>query len=79
MELQGVGPKCKTPHERGIPRSDRDLIMNMHNSVRSLVATGNERRGRPGPQPTAANMKQMVSTSSIIIWRLCFSLGILAN
>jgi len=34
--------------------------MDMHNSVRSLVATGNERRGRPGPQPTASNMKQMV-------------------
>lgn len=31
---------------------------------RALVARGEERRGKPGPQPGAANMRQMVRSLS---------------
>ncbi|CAG7823534.1 unnamed protein product, partial [Allacma fusca] len=55
----GLGPRCKALYDHGIPTQDRSLIMNMHNTMRQQIATGNERRGKPGPQPSAANMRQM--------------------
>ncbi len=32
----------------------------MHNEFRARIANGQERRGKPGPQPPAADMEQMV-------------------
>jgi len=58
--IQGLGPKCRNSYEIGVPPADRKLIMHLHNSLRQLVATGGERRGRPGPQPQGANMREMV-------------------
>lgn len=39
--------------------SDRDNIVRIHNEYRQSVAVGMEGRGNPGPQPKAANMRQM--------------------
>ena len=33
--------------------------MNKHNELRAKVANGEEQRGLDGPQPKAANMRQM--------------------
>ena len=38
-------------------------ILEVHNRFRAKIARGEERRGSPGPQPPAANMKIMVSLS----------------
>merc|ERR1712203_433711 len=43
----------------GVSSKEAGLIVALHNQVRSRVARGGERRGRPGPQPGASNMKQM--------------------
>ncbi len=39
--------------------SDRDAILAAHNALRSRVASGQETRGDPGPQPSATNMFRM--------------------
>ena len=45
-------------------RSERDEIVRVHNEYRATIANGRERRGRPGPQPPAADMEMMVSSCS---------------
>ena len=39
--------------------SDQQSIVAAHNELRSKVAQGQETRGRPGPQPPAADMMEM--------------------
>ena len=39
--------------------------MRIHNELRAKLANGKERRGRPGPQPPAADMEQMVGQEII--------------
>lgn len=36
------------------------IIVETHNRLRDKLARGNEKRGSPGPQPAASNMKQMI-------------------
>ncbi|XP_065579922.1 venom allergen 3 homolog isoform X2 [Artemia franciscana] len=38
----------------------KKFIVDLHNYYRSRVAVGAETRGSPGPQPKAANMKELV-------------------
>ncbi|XP_051164454.1 venom allergen 5-like [Leptopilina boulardi] len=45
--------------------AQRNEIVNVHNEYRRKVASGNERRGRPGPQPRARNMPNMVWDNEI--------------
>lgn len=33
------------------------MLIDAHNTLRNIVASGEEIRGRPGPQPSAANMR----------------------
>lgn len=40
--------------------AQQNEIVNVHNELRRRVASGNERRGSPGPQPRARNMPNMV-------------------
>jgi len=56
---QGFGDKCGTVLGSGITNQDRQEIVRVHNELRSEIANGRERRGKPGPQPPAANMEQM--------------------
>ncbi|XP_026474877.1 venom allergen 3-like [Ctenocephalides felis] len=62
---------CKYPYERPGPAchghisirfsaGERAAILRVHNELRSRVASGLEKRGRPGPQPQASNMRFMV-------------------
>ena len=45
---------------QGVDDGHRQVILQAHNSLRSLIASGQETRGRPGPQPPASNMQYMV-------------------
>jgi len=59
---QGYGSKCANPIFSGVTNSaDKQTIVDTHNNLRRKVAKGQESRGNPGPQPPAANMRQLVS------------------
>ncbi|CAG0903171.1 unnamed protein product [Darwinula stevensoni] len=53
-------PNCGTVTSYGVSASDKQLIVSAHNSWRARVASGQETRGNPGPQPKASNMRRMV-------------------
>ena len=66
--LQGPGPDCGTELlGRGVTPGEREVILHTHNTLRARVASGRERRGRPGPQPPAANMRLMVSSRRLVV------------
>ncbi|XP_068217793.1 uncharacterized protein [Palaemon carinicauda] len=57
---QGTGPDCGNQVLSGvISPNDAAFIVSEHNRLRSRVASGQETRGSPGPQPPAANMMLM--------------------
>lgn len=56
---QGYGDKCGKVLGSGISGQDEKEILRVHNELRAKIANGQERRGKPGPQPPAANMEQM--------------------
>ena len=59
---QGYGGNCGRPIYSGVKNNaDKQTIVDAHNNLRRQVAQGRESRGRPGAQPSAANMKKMVS------------------
>jgi len=58
---KGLGPKCGGRDlGRRVTEEEKRIILDTHNKYRALIASGGEKRGRPGPQPPAADMKQMV-------------------
>lgn len=60
-QYKGPGPACNgKPLKQGITEKEKQEILDIHNKLRSKIATGKERRGKPGPQPGASNMKIMV-------------------
>lgn len=57
-KYQGIGPACNgNALRRGVTPEEIKEILDSHNRYRAQVARGEEKRGRPGPQPPAANMK----------------------
>ena len=67
--FQGHGPSCNgTPLKRGVTEQEKEEILDIHNKWRSTIAQGKERRGSPGPQPGASDMKIMVRDRD----RLCY-------
>ena len=60
--FQGPGPACNgKPLTRGVTEKEKEIILDIHNKLRAKIAQGTEKRGSPGPQPGASNMKKMVS------------------
>lgn len=56
----GPGPACRGGvMARGVSTKEAGQIVALHNAVRGRVARGEEHRGRPGPQPSASNMRQV--------------------
>merc|ERR1719341_1804784 len=51
--------QCGQVYKIGLSNGDADDILDIHNKMRSKVASGRESRGRPGPMPGAANMVEM--------------------
>ena len=43
-----------------VDEDDRQTILATHNAFRQRVASGEEPRGSPGPQPPAVNMPDLV-------------------
>jgi uncharacterized protein YkwD len=58
-QYQGYGSKCGKVLGSGTNQNDIEEILRVHNELRAKLANGQERRGRPGPQPSAADMEQM--------------------
>jgi hypothetical protein len=61
--FQGVktSEACGRVVQQGVSdNEERELILRLHNQLRAKIANGLEERGDPGPQPTAANMMEMV-------------------
>ncbi|CAH1999776.1 unnamed protein product [Acanthoscelides obtectus] len=54
-----MGPACKGSVNVGFSEEEKAAIVDIHNTVRNLVATGTESRGSPGPQYKAANMRAL--------------------
>lgn len=65
--LQDIGSNCGgSVSVRGVEEKNRQIILQTHNSLRSILALGQESRGDPGPQPHAANMQIMVRSSTLV-------------
>ena len=58
--FQGRRSQCSQYKLYTRDASDKDLILNFHNEMRNKVASGQETRGAPGPQPPATNMQGVV-------------------
>jgi len=58
-QYKGYGDKCGQVLSSGVSRPQMREILRVHNELRAQIANGLEKRGRPGPQPPAANMEQM--------------------
>ncbi|KAB0802852.1 hypothetical protein PPYR_05040 [Photinus pyralis] len=54
-----VGRKCRGYIKIHFTKSERDALLDAHNTLRNYVASGQERRGNPGPQPSASNMRAL--------------------
>jgi hypothetical protein len=63
---QTLGASCLAPTFTGVTSdADKQAILDAHNNLRRKIAKGQETRGNPGSQPTAANMKKIVSSSEL--------------
>ncbi|XP_011871194.1 PREDICTED: venom allergen 3-like [Vollenhovia emeryi] len=51
---------CNQSNNIGLSNADKNAIVAKHNELRQKVASGQETRGRPGPQPAAVNMPNLV-------------------
>ncbi|XP_045605492.1 venom allergen 5.01 [Procambarus clarkii] len=47
-------------HKTHLTKEEKEEVLFLHNTLRAKVARGEETRGSPGPQPPAANMRQVV-------------------
>ncbi|KAK3930546.1 Sodium/potassium-transporting ATPase subunit alpha, partial [Frankliniella fusca] len=56
---QGACGGASVSVSRPLQREEQDEVVAAHNTVRWILATGEEARGSPGPQPAAANMRLM--------------------
>lgn len=57
-------PVCRARVSSLSPQQQNEIV-NVHNEFRRRVASGNEPRGRPGPQPRARNMPNMAWDSEL--------------
>nr|CAD7194453.1 unnamed protein product [Timema douglasi] len=60
IHKQSPGPLCVEYEPRPLSQEEKEIILNIHNRMRSDVALGKEVKGDPGPQPQASDMMQMV-------------------
>ena len=63
---QDYGEHCLSPLCSSAATYQQQIV-DLHNELRRRVAKGLEKRGNPGPQPPAANMREFVSKSSLAL------------
>jgi len=52
---------------REISEDDKKAILEIHNNLRSRVAAGKEKKGNPGPQPSATNIQELVWNDQLAV------------
>ena len=60
ISFKGFGAKCNQVLGSGTTQQEIKEILRVHNELRAKLANGLEKRGKPGPQPPAADMEEMV-------------------
>ncbi|XP_011705977.1 PREDICTED: venom allergen 3-like, partial [Wasmannia auropunctata] len=50
---------CGDSYSIGLSDAEKRTIVNKHNELRRKVASGQETRGKPGPQPAAVSMPDL--------------------
>jgi len=63
---KGIGPQCGISLNQGFTESEKLKIVEMHNKLRSKLASGDEKRGQPGPQGPAADMMELVWDDEVV-------------
>ena len=63
---QDYGEHCLSPLCSSAATYQQQIV-DLHNELRRRVAKGLEKRGNPGPQPPAANMREFVSKSLLAL------------
>ncbi|XP_045131762.1 CRISP/Allergen/PR-1-like [Portunus trituberculatus] len=59
-KYKGIGSVCENDVlARGVSSEEAAFIVAEHNKLRSKVARGEEARGKPGPQPSGANIRAL--------------------
>ncbi|KAK4016883.1 hypothetical protein OUZ56_031848 [Daphnia magna] len=61
------GTACMRTIKLNFTAADKTLIVSIHNQLRRRVAKGLETRGSPGPQPAAANMREITWDDEIAV------------
>ncbi|KAJ9576886.1 hypothetical protein L9F63_006504, partial [Diploptera punctata] len=56
---ENFGSKCKDVKTYQVDEGSQQLIVDIHNVLRSYVATGKESRGKTASQPPASNMRAL--------------------
>jgi len=57
---EDYGEYCLSPLCSGVDAATQQQIVDLHNELRRKVAKGLEKRGNPGPQPPASNMREFI-------------------
>jgi len=66
---------CGSPLYAGLMcNTDKQTILDVHNQLRRRVAKGLEATGNPGPKPPAANMRKLISETSLTVHKLLITL-----
>ncbi|CAL4076686.1 unnamed protein product [Meganyctiphanes norvegica] len=54
-------------YHRGTSEDDKQSILEAHNKLRNKVAGGSEKKGNPGPQPSGANLIELVWNDQLAV------------
>jgi len=57
--VDDIGSSCEQVYQISLNDAEKDYIVSIHNELRRKVAKGLETRGQNGPQPSAANMREL--------------------
>ncbi|KAK0082524.1 hypothetical protein PV325_010250 [Microctonus aethiopoides] len=67
-KFDDVGGTCNNIDSADLEPQDADAIVHQHNEYRNTIASGEETRGKPGPQPPAKNMMELVRLNFKTTW-----------
>lgn len=64
LQIECEGPDCADIDYSDLDETDIETALHSHNFYRSIIASGKEDRGNPGPQPAARTMMELVEKST---------------